>query len=82
MDKAEFVSKTFAKLSDHIDDPTDVPHVISCLGQCFEDGFTLLDAVRFTRLTEHVSPNLPEKYACQRMSEIMAKYKPRKLSCT
>ena len=50
------------------------PYVEQCLRQCFERGFSLDDAVRYTKTTEHVSPDLDEEIALKRMSEISKRY--------
>lgn len=74
MTEEEFVKTAFQKLP-AIEDPNDIPHVNTCLKQCYIAGFTLDDAVQFTRLTEEVNPTLDEDLACRQMAEIAKKYR-------
>lgn len=72
----EFIIEGMAKLP-AIPEESDKQCAIDCLTECYHDGFTLQDAIRFTQLTEHVSPSLSEEYACKRMTEIADKYPSR-----
>lgn len=72
--KYEFIDEAMSQLGE-IKDPLDVECVFNCLTQCFEDGFTLADAVRFTRLTEHVDPTIDEETACRLMAKIAKPYR-------
>lgn len=57
-----------------INDSSDRRHVWSGLGRCFDDDFSLPDAVKYMSFTEHVRSELDEDYACQIMSRIGSKY--------
>lgn len=71
----EFVKQGFAKLP-NIPDPIDVECTINTLQSCYKDGYSLEDAVKYAKYTEHVSPNLPERFACDQMKIIAMKYTP------
>lgn len=81
MDNETYISAAAEKLkrSDYHwwEDGTDAEAVIDVLNKCYDDDFTLEDAVRYTRCTEHVSPEIGEQTACSRMAVIAAKYPAR-----
>lgn len=60
---------------DRVTDKTDIESIFDCIKDCFMREFSVDDAIRYTRLTEHVSPSLSEEYACAEMKKISDKYK-------
>ena len=73
MSETEYVQWVKSRLP-IITDPVDIECVDSCIRTCFAQGFTKEDARAFTRLTEHVNPDLSEANALRRMKLITDKY--------
>jgi len=74
----DFINKGLSLVIDQLlenggndDDVDSMKHLFN---QCFRDGFTLHDAVRMARYTEHVNPEWTEEYACRKIGQIMDKY--------
>jgi len=55
-------------------DDVDKQCVDDSIDQYFNLGFTLDDAYKAIKYSEHVNPNLDEKYACAVIGEIYRKY--------
>jgi len=51
-------------------DPIDFECTYDAVVQCYEDQFSMQDALRYCRYLEHVNPDLPERYACAQMHKI------------
>ena len=75
MDRNEYIEAGMTRLQRLNDvDPADVESLKQSFGHCFDDKFTLTDAVRWMRCTEEVNPELSEERALARMAEIAAPY--------
>ena len=80
MNREEFIQHAYNKVMSmveegHTPDSIDEDCILNCIKQCFDRGFTVRDSIKYTRLTEHVSPSLTERDACNRMNQI-SKYYP------
>lgn len=58
--------------------PDEIEHVMSIVSQLYTDGWTVTEAARMARLTEHVSPELSEDYALDRMHILSEQVRKRK----
>lgn len=72
MTETEYVEAALKRLPPI--DPNEMEYVDNCIRDCFRRKFTLEDAIAFTKLTEHVNPNLSENVALKRMRRITDKY--------
>jgi len=73
----EFVEAALGKLPEILEE-SERKCLDSILRQCYNDRFTVSDAARLARHTEHVNPELSEDYACKVIGELIAKYVPQK----
>ncbi len=75
MERQEYIDAGMKRIQ-RLDDinPADVESLKQSFGHCFDDKFTLTDAVRYMRCTEEVNPELSEERALARMAEIAAPY--------
>lgn len=66
-----YIEKVFARLARNYDiEPNDVKSVKQGIAECFFFGFTETNAVRWSRCTEEVNPDLDEDIALSRMKKI------------
>ncbi len=77
MTKQEFIAEVWSRLPP-VNDKGDIECTQRCIEELFEEGYTLEDAVRYTRHIEHVSPDIPEERALKVLHEISRKYKTNK----
>lgn len=76
MTKDDYTSRALGALTYNPDppDPRDVEAATRCAGDCFDRGFTLIDAIRYLSVLEHVDETVPEAIALKRMQEISRRY--------
>lgn len=66
-----YIEKVFTRLAQHYDiELNDVKSVKQGIAECFFFGFTETNAVRWSRCTEEVNPDLDEDIALSRMKKI------------
>lgn len=58
--------------------PGDFAATHEAVEQCYDDGFSMDDALSYCRNLEHVNPDLDEEIALTRMHQIAAKYPNRR----
>jgi len=68
----EYITAVMSRLPDI--DPKEIKYVLMCCEQCQREGFSIEDAARYCRCTEHVNPDLDEDIALARMAKIRSKY--------
>jgi hypothetical protein len=77
MTKDDYISRALGAVTFRPDPPQtlDLEAARRCAGDCFDKGFTLIDAIRFLQNLEHVDETVPEELALKRMSAIAEKYR-------
>ena len=73
----EFLNEVLNRLQgclEHVDN-FDLECVYRMIKQDYREGVSVEDCAKATYYTEHVSPHFSERYACDRISEIMRKYR-------
>lgn len=77
MTREEFVLEAAAKVFLRMPSepsPSDRQSILSCVAQCFDYGFTMDDAIRYTLNTEEAACPLDEADALGNMALIGARY--------
>lgn len=71
MTKQEFIDAVWQRVRVASDEPAETEGMLrDDTGRLFERGFTISDAVAYLHCVEHVSPDLPEDVALERMKQI------------
>ena len=72
MSQDEYTAAVMAQLPEI--DPEELKFVLMGCAQSQREGFSVDDAARYLRCTEHVNPDLDEDIALARMAKIRSKY--------
>lgn len=76
----EFVKKVLDRIGT-LPDPNDIGTITEHAIECFQEEFSINDAVAVIRCREEVSPDLDEDVALKRMKEIGSKYPLHRKKC-
>lgn len=75
-DQANFVAAVLKRLPRYrYRRKSDKESILSCINECYTDGFTETDAVRYTKHLEHYNPEIKEEPALAVMNAISRKYR-------